>query len=114
VLHLSFFLKDSKVLISWFKTMILRISFWKTRSIFRFVKYLMLNFFLHVFPSLKIKGLKVKLKGKISSAGNSRKKSIIYRVGKTSHSEVRLKVLQESDTVITFTGVMGLTVSLFY
>ena len=74
----------------------------------------MLNFFQQVFTTLKIKGLKLKLKGKISAAGNSRKRSILYRVGETSHSKINLRVLQEIDTVITFTGVMGLTVSIFY
>jgi|TARA_B110001450_G_scaffold193287_1_gene181521 ribosomal protein S3 len=74
----------------------------------------MLNFFEQSFETLKIKGFKVKLKGKISAAGNSRKRSILYRVGQTSHSTLDLKVLTEIDTVVTFTGVMGLTVSLFY
>jgi ribosomal protein S3 len=67
-----------------------------------------------MFPELGIKGLKLKLKGKISAAGNSRKRCIIYRVGKTSHSTFNLRVSSEIDTVITFTGVMGLTVSVFY
>jgi ribosomal protein S3 len=74
----------------------------------------MLNFFSQLFNKLSIKGLKVRLKGKISSAGNSRKKSILYRVGETSYSKVSLKVLNESTTVVTFTGVMGLNVSIFY
>ena len=114
ILHLSLFFRDSKLLFSWLKAMILRISFWKTRLIFRFLKYLMLNFFHQIFPQIKIKGVKLKLKGKISSAGNSRKKLIIYRIGETSHSTLNLKVLSEVGTVITFTGVMGLQVSIFF
>jgi len=74
----------------------------------------MLHFYARILNSLGIKGFKVKLKGKISAAGNSRKRSILYRVGQTSHSTTNLKVLSEVDTVVTFTGVMGLTVSLFY
>lgn len=61
-----------------------------------------------------MQGLKIKLKGKISAAGNSRKRTIIYRVGKTSHSETRIRVLCETTTINTFTGVMGLGVWLFY
>jgi ribosomal protein S3 len=90
--------------------MILRISFWKTRSIFRFLKYLLNNYFVYIFSSLGVKGLKLKLKGKISAAGNSRKRTIMYRVGSTSHSTVDLRVLQEIKTVNTFTGVMGFQV----
>lgn len=74
----------------------------------------MLNFFHQIFKELGIKGLKIRLKGKISSAGNSRKKSILYRIGETSHSKLNLRVLNEVDTVVTFTGVMGLSVSIFY
>tara|TARA_B100000767_G_scaffold236545_1_gene230334 strand:+ start:203 stop:427 length:225 start_codon:yes stop_codon:yes gene_type:complete len=74
----------------------------------------MLNFYFQVFAKLNIKGLKIRLKGKISSAGNSRKKSILYRIGKTSHTEIKLRVLQENTTVTTFTGVMGLNISIFY
>lgn len=70
----------------------------------------MLTHFHHVFKDLQIKGLKIKLKGKISVAGNSRKRSILYRVGKTSYSEVALKVSQHKTTVNTFTGVMGFQV----
>ena len=102
------------MLLSWLKTIILRISFWKTRSIFRFLKYLMLNFFVQIFSNLGVKGLRIRLKGKISSAGNSRKKSILYRFGETSYSRISLRVLNEVDTVVTFTGVMGLSVSIFY
>ena len=114
LIHLSFVLKDPKILISWLKAMILRISFWKTRSIFRFTKYLFHNYFRFTFNDLKVKGLKIKLKGKISAAGNSRKRTILYRVGKTSHSTTSIRVVNENTTVNTFTGVMGLSVWVFY
>jgi len=74
----------------------------------------MLNFFQQSFSTLGIKGFKVRLKGKISAAGNSRKRLILYRVGQTSHSTLDLRVSAEVDTIITFTGVMGLSVSIFY
>jgi ribosomal protein S3 len=57
-----------------------------------------------------MKGLKIKLKGKISSAGNSRKRTILYRAGSTSHSTVNTKVLHSFQTITTFTGVMGFQV----
>lgn len=65
------------------------------------------NYFVHIFDDLGAKGLKIRLKGKISVAGNSRKRTILYRVGKTSHSEVSLRVLQDMRTINTFTGVLG-------
>lgn len=90
--------------------MIKRISFWKTRSIFRYLKYVLNVYYYHTFENLDIKGVKFRLKGKISAAGNSRKRTILYRVGKTSHSEVNLRVLHEITTINTFTGVMGLQI----
>jgi hypothetical protein len=114
IIHLSFYLKDPKIMCSWLKAMILRISFWKTRSIFRFLKYLFFNYFQHVFSDLNVKGLKIRLKGKISAAGNSRKRTILYRIGKTSHSTTSLRVLNESTTINTFTGVMGFNIWIFY
>ena len=114
IIHLSFYLKDPKILCNWLKAMILRISFWKTRSIFRFLKYLFFNYFQYVFKDVGVKGLKIRLKGKISAAGNSRKRTILYRIGNTSHSTTSLRVLNEATTINTFTGVMGFNVWLFY
>jgi hypothetical protein len=114
IMHISFVLRDPKIIASWLKAIILRISFWKTRSIFRFLKYLFHNYFTHVFDDIRIKGLKIRLKGKISSAGNSRKRTILYRVGRTSHSEVNLRVVKDFSLINTFTGVMGFQVYLFY
>jgi hypothetical protein len=114
IMHISFILRDPKIIATWLKAIILRISFWKTRSIFRFLKYLFHNYFTYVFDDIKIKGLKIRLKGKISSAGNSRKRTILYRVGRTSHSEVNLRVVKDFSLINTFTGVMGFQVYLFY
>jgi ribosomal protein S3 len=63
-----------------------------------------------MFSELNMKGLKIKLKGKISAAGNSRKRTILYRAGSTTHSTVDTKVLYEFKTIPTFTGVMGFQV----
>lgn len=74
----------------------------------------MLNFFIPIFPELSLKGLKIKLKGKISAAGNSRKRTILFRAGETSHSKVSLRVVHHFTRLVTFTGVMGLQIFLFY
>ena len=110
IMHLSFVFRDTTLFASWLKAMILRISFWKTRSIFRFIRYLYLLYFTPSFHELGIRGLKIKLKGKISAAGNSRKRTILYRTGETSHSEVNIRVSHHKQTINTFTGVMGFQV----
>jgi len=114
IIHLSFRLHDCSLLSSWLKAIIKRISFWKTRSIFRFLKYLFNNYLESHFNYLGIKGFKVRLKGKISAAGNSRKRTILFRSGKNSYSNVSLKCLHNITTISTFTGVMGFQVWIFY
>lgn len=114
ILHMSFTYKDSKMLSSWLKAIIQRISFWKTRFIFRFLKYILNNYFQDMLSDLGVKGLKIKLKGKISVAGNSRKRTILYRLGKTSHASAAIKVVHTMDTIVTFTGVMGFQIWIFY
>lgn len=114
ILHMSFVYQDSKLLLSWLKAIIQRISFWKTRFIFRFLKYLLNTYFYTFLQDLGVKGLKIKLKGKISVAGNSRKRTILYRLGKTSHATSSLKVVHTIDTIVTFTGVMGFQIWIFY
>ena len=114
IMHLSFRLHDVSLVSSWLKAIIKRISFWKTRSIFRFLKYLFNNYMEDSFNYLGIKGFKIRLKGKISAAGNSRKRNIIFRSGKTSYSSVNLKCLHKFSTISTFTGVMGFQVWVFY
>ena len=114
ILHMGFNYQDSKLISSWLKSIIQRISFWKTRFIFRFIKYLFNNYFQYIFKELGVKGFKIKLKGKISVAGNSRKRCILYRVGKTSHSTHQLKVVHTMDKIVTFTGVMGFQIWIFY
>jgi len=74
----------------------------------------MQNYFFYIFKELGVKGFKIKLKGKISVAGNSRKRTILYRIGKTSHSTIDLKVVHEKIIISTFTGVMGFQIWLFY
>jgi ribosomal protein S3 len=78
------------------------------------MKYLLNNYFTHVFNDVGLKGFKVVLKGKISAAGNSRKRSIRYRIGETSYSKVGLRVVNNFQTINTFTGVMGFNVWLFF
>jgi hypothetical protein len=114
VIHLSFKLHDASLFSSWLKAIISRISFWRTRSIFRFLKYLFNNYLNANFNRMAIKGFKVRLKGKISAAGNSRKRNIIFRSGKTSYSSVELKCSHSSSQIVTFTGAMGFQIWIFY
>jgi hypothetical protein len=114
IMHLSLKLHDATLFSTWLTSLINRISFWKTRSIFRYLLYLFKNFFLNEFSSIGCKGLKIRLKGKISAAGNSRKRRINFKFGKVSYSTLKNKCLSKDSLISTFTGVMCLRTEIFY
>jgi ribosomal protein S3 len=67
-------------------------------------------FFVPIFPNLNVKGIKFRLKGKISVAGNARTRTILQRTGITGHATFNNKILSDMGLVRTFTGVIGLKV----
>ena len=107
IFHLAFRLKDPTFLSAWIREMLKRTSFWKYRVLFRYIKYLVRHLFFTVFDDLQFKGFKLKLKGKISVGGNSRARTLMYRVGETSQSTFKNKITHDLNFVYTFTGVMG-------
>ena len=106
--------KDPAFLANWIKQMLYRMSFWKYRLLFRYIKYMLRHFFWTVFPDLDFKGFKLKLKGKISVAGNARTRTLAYKIGETGYSRVNNRVLSDFTTVNTFTGVMGFRLWFFW
>ena len=114
IMHVALNLHDASLFAKWLKSLIKRISFWKTRSIFRYLVYLFNNFFSKELESIGCKGLRIRLKGKISAAGNSRKRSISLSFGKVSYSTLDIKCVSNDTPVSTFTGAMCLRTQIFY
>lgn len=111
---LSLRLKDTTFLANWIRGMLKRMSFWKYRLLFRYLKFLFQHIFRPNFGLFNFRGLKLRLKGKISVAGNARTRTLFYRVGDTSHSKMNNKVSYDLSYVNTFTGVMGFKLWFFY
>ena len=111
---LSLRLKDTTFLANWIRGMLKRMSFWKYRLLFRYLKFLFQHIFRPNFGLFNFRGLKLRLKGKISVAGNARTRTLFYRVGDTSHSKMDNKVSYDLSYVNTFTGVMGFKLWFFY
>ncbi len=111
---LSFRLKDPTFLANWIRGMLKRLSFWKYRLIFRYLKFLFQHIFRPNFRVFGFRGLKLRLKGKISVAGNARTRTLFYKVGDTSHSKMDNKVAYDLSYVNTFTGIMGFKLWFFY
>jgi len=114
ILHLAVKFKDPALMSNWIKAMMRRMSFWKYRLLFRYIKYVMRYLFWANFNRIGFKGLKLKLKGKISVAGNARTRTLLYRIGETSHSTFDNRVAHEFSTISTFTGVMGFQIWFFF
>jgi ribosomal protein S3 len=87
--------------------MLKRLSFWKYRLIFRYLKFLLRHVFRPNFHLFDFRGVKLRLKGKISVAGNARTRTLFLRVGDTSHSKANNRVAYDLSYIHTFTGVMG-------
>jgi len=107
-------LKDPTFLANWIRGMLKRLSFWKYRLIFRYLKYVIRHLFKSNFDHFQFKGFKLRLKGKISVAGNARTRSLSLRVGDTSHSKMDNRVAYDLSYVGTFTGVLGFKLWFFY
>lgn len=114
ILYIALKIKDPFFLINWMVNVLNKISFWKIRMFFHFLRYTFKYFFWEVFSLLGVRGIKFKLKGKISVAGNARTRKLIYKIGDTSFATLDNKILHSFDLVRTFTGVMGLQIWLVF
>ena len=71
---------------------------------FRFFRYLIQNYFPELLTQLQVRGIKIRPKGKISVFGNSRKRTILYWAGVTSHPTTSLRVVNGVDSYKYFYG----------
>ena len=107
-------IKDPTFLSNWIRAMLKRLSFWKYRLIFRYVKFVLLYVLKPNFHLLDFRGVKLQLKGKISVAGNARTRTLFLQIGDTSHSKMKNRVIYDLSFVNTFTGVLGFKLWFFY
>ena len=114
IIYIALKIKDPYFLINWIVWIFYKISFWKHRLFFHYIKYIFNYFFYPLFIDLNMKGIKFKLKGKISVGGNSRTRTIVCKIGKTTYSTYDNKILHSFKTINTFTGVLGLQIWLIF
>ena len=111
---LSLRLKDPTFLANWIRAMMRRLSFWKQRLIFRYIKYLLRYLFAPNFEKFGMVGVKFQLKGKISVAGNARTRTLFYKIGETGQSKMSTKVAYDLSFFETFTGIQGFKLWFFF
>ena len=66
------------------------------------------------FELLKISGLLMKFKGKLGRGGNSRTKTMFFRLGKTSQGDKNLALNTNKWSVWTKTGSFSCMFQIFY
>jgi hypothetical protein len=110
ILFCSLKYKDITLFAKWLNKIFHKISFWKSRFLISFLRYALTYYFQPHFDTLKIKGIRIKLKGKISVSGNARTRHLRCSIGKTSFSNYRYRIHYSLSLVRTFTGVQGLQI----
>ena len=106
--------KDPTFFSNWIKAMLYRMSFWKYRLLFRYIRYVFRSLLQPQFEHFGFRGLKIVIRGKISVAGNARTRTLRLIVGNTSHAEMNNRVLSSFTNIHSFTGVMGFRLSFFF
>jgi len=66
------------------------------------------------FEELKILGFKVLIKGKVGVGGNSRKRSIVLKLGKLTTTRNFTNIHSINTWLNTLTGALGLRIILYY
>lgn len=114
VLSIMFLQKNCLVFIRWLIRFIEKIHIRLHKKFF----FLLKLYFKRVFSSqanfLDYKGFKLVLRGKISSAGNSKKKIFKFSHGICSLTKKNSKINYCYKIIRTYTGALGLKVFLFY
>ena len=114
VLHLSLRYKDPTFFANWVRNLLTRVDFWKYKTIFRYIKYVLKNFFFIHFAEFKLKGFSFKWSGKVGVVGNARTRTLSYRLGNTSNTLFSNKIKYDLSFIKTFTGVIGFKVWFYF
>lgn len=114
VLWVAMKIKDSKFFLSW---LIYRaeLMFFKLHKFIPYLLNIVFKYFSKVFfLKTNTKGVFFSMRGKISLAGDSKKKTIFVKYGKHSTSQKNLNLNIVHDQIKTETGVLGVTLGLFF
>ena len=114
VLWVAMKIKDSKFFLSW---LIYRaeLMFFKLHKFIPYLLNIVFKYFSKVFFfKTNTKGVFFSMRGKISLAGDSKKKTIFVKYGKHSTSQKNLNLNIVHDQIKTETGVLGVTLGLFF
>ena len=114
IMYLTLKTRDVYLFLNWFKVMLSKINFWKHRAFLKYIRFLLHYVFPYLYSSLRVYGARLRVKGKISVAGNARKRTFDIKSGKSGYSMLKTKVIFKKDSFITFTGILGIKFLIFF
>lgn len=114
VVTLSFFLKDPALLLNCLTWTLMHIPYKDVKSFLYFLKVLIKNHVLPSTPRLNVKGFIFDIRGKVGVTGDAKKRHTLISWGQSSFSQKKLKLALKQGLVYTRTGVMGVTIIIFF
>lgn len=114
VLCVSFLKKDIRFFEMWFVRFLEKIHFKLHKGFLFLLNKFFLEFFKFFSAVFLLKGLKIDVRGKLSAAGNSKKRHFLIKFGELSFSKKKNKISYVQSIVPTSTGVLGVELLLVY
>ena len=106
--------KDVILLKNFIKYILESIHFKKHKSFLYSLKTIFSLIYVSIFNDLNIKGLYIKLKGKIGVGGNLKKRKYNLKLGEFSFTKKNQKLNYVKDSIRTYSGVLGFEIYLSY
>ena len=114
LLLVNFWLKNIKNICKYFQRKLNSVHFKRHRVYFLFFFKLFNSYIVPNFKILLIKGIYLKFRGKLGRGGNSRKSTLLYKVGVTSLTSKSLAMDSHKWDVWTRTGSVGCCFRVFF
>ncbi len=110
----SFVNRDINVLNNWILNKMNKINFRNHKKFLTVIQHFLFHYRYFFVYIINIEGFFIKVKGKLSVAGNAKKKVFFYKIGKVNLSK-KINKIEQSQSVIKSTyGVLGLNMFLSY
>lgn len=114
ICFLFYKLKDVTILITYLFNKMKRMSLFKHRNFLRRIFFILRVLFYEIGPWYAIEGVKIKLIGKISVTGNARTRTMHFKEGLVSNSNMNIRSDYNFTIINTNTGCLGLSIWLFF
>lgn len=107
--------KDTNIFMSWFVRFMYKLPIKKHKKVLAFLKKLFRVTYNSTYKNkLRFSGVYFDIRGKVGVTGSKKKRHTCIAYGNRSNTNRRLKLVSQKEVVVTTTGVLGVTFSIFY